>query len=631
MSQVLRSLWSRWLPRPAARPVTRHGFRPQLEGLETRTLPAVALPTGGAFGPALVSATTTNNQFVLRMQAFNTNFLQISDNGGASFTTVAVSAISGVTITGFGNDTLTLDNTNGVVGKVGDLNITYNGGPGHDTIVLTGNPNTLVNNGYAVGDTIDAGVLAGTAMTGGSYRLNFTGVAAIRDTMNAANFNVSLNDNANFATLTKGLAVGSLSTMKLAGIDYQNNAGAVDDVFGAPAPNPATPATLSFVPITFANKTNVTINGRGGDDLLLLSDAAPVTGLASLLIDGGLGADRVLAGAAPPGTLVQYSTLEQLINNATDAVFIEQLYSQRLNRLANDAEIAMWSSLLHSSGGPTAVTQGIEESGEARARLVTGWFSFYLYRAPNATEVDTIVNQLQQGGLTEEAELSAILSSPEYLTISSQRFSTGTADQRYVSALYLDLLGRSITNGEMTSWLKAKPVANATQVALSFLTGTEVRGRLLDGLYTTYLGRTVDSGAFKAWVNSGLNFTQLREGLQSSLEFYDVRKAGAPRLTFPPSLATLVQGQTLSTTDAQFYSLNFGKLQILNLSVGTIAGVTALVQLEDQVGNVLAATQPGSGINTLRASLQPNQTYYLRVVSSANLAANFALNLTLLK
>src|ERR1041385_7970149 len=60
-------------------------YRPHLEVLETRTLPTISLPTPGSFGPGLVDGTTGDEAFVLRMQAGDNTLLNVSDNGGASF------------------------------------------------------------------------------------------------------------------------------------------------------------------------------------------------------------------------------------------------------------------------------------------------------------------------------------------------------------------------------------------------------------------------------------------------------------------------------------------------------------------------------------------------------------------
>src|SRR5262249_14447497 len=155
----------------------------------------------------------------------------------------------------------------------------------------------------------------------------------------------------------------------------------------------------------------------------------------------------------------------------------------------------------------------------------------------------------------------------------------------------------------------------------AYLTSAELRRRLLDATYTAYLGHAPDAASVNFWLGTPFTFTLAREGLLSSLEFLDARKAAAVKVAWDPNKQEQLQGQSLNPLDQQFSSFMVGKPHVLNLTVGTTNGTFVRVQLEDEFGTVLAATNPGTGANTLRSVVQPGRTYFLRVRSSADALA----------
>lgn len=630
MSQFLSSLWARWRHRPTrVHPAARAAYRPRVECLETRALPSITLPTNGTFGPATVMGTSSADQFVLQLQAGNNGMLQISDNGGTTFSSVSLYALSAVNVYGYaGDDTLTLNNANGLVGYAGGLTINFDGGTGRNQIVMTGNPNTIVAENYQVGDTADAGYLSANSATGGSFTFNFQNTASIIDTLNATDFTVAFNNNNNYVTVGTGLAQGSLTTMKLSGIDYQNNNIMTDDVFvdasGVPA---GTPAAASFVPITFANKSNVLIDGQGGADQFVLDDNSAVSGLSTLAINGNTGTDRVTGDMVPPGVSFATTNIYQTLTGVTDRIFIQQLYVQRLQRVANDTEVADWLPVLHSDG-IAAVVQGIDQSVEAETRMVSEWYQLYLGRPADADGLGGFVNGLQ-AGVGEESALAGLLSSPEFIALQGQTYATGSANDRFIRGLYVDLLGRTPNSTEVTNWEKVMQVYSPYQAALAFVTGAEVRQRAFTADYDAYLNRNPDATTMKTLLAANYSLEQVREGILGSMEFFDPRKHAATPVTFNVSLQAQSTGASVNTSDQQIYSFIVGKTHVLNLVSSSSNGLNATVQLEDATGTVLASTNPASSVLSFRTTVQPGQTYYLRVASSDVTPSDYTINLAL--
>src|SRR5260370_23019301 len=94
------------------RPVRRRAVL-ALEGLEQRVVPTIQVPAPGTTGPAIITGTNGNDSLAIRMAAGDPSTLQLSDNGGASWTSTAIANLTSVTANGLaGADTFTIGNGN---------------------------------------------------------------------------------------------------------------------------------------------------------------------------------------------------------------------------------------------------------------------------------------------------------------------------------------------------------------------------------------------------------------------------------------------------------------------------------------------------------------------------------------
>jgi hypothetical protein len=198
-----------------------------------------------------------------------------------------------------------------------------------------------------------------------------------------------------------------------------------------------------------------------------------------------------------------------------DAI-VRKLYLTVLARPATQAEVTSWDNF-YAQFGLTALVQGIDRSTEARLLLVRGWYKQYLGRPAGNSEALSWVAYLQ--GHSEEQAQAAILSSAEFYARAQGLVATGTADQRYLQALYQVMLNRSAAPAEVNVWLGILAAHGRTAVALAIASSVEFRGNAIRTDYTTLLGRTPSSAEVMSWATLPLPLLNVREGLLLGQEF----------------------------------------------------------------------------------------------------------------
>jgi hypothetical protein len=199
---------------------------------------------------------------------------------------------------------------------------------------------------------------------------------------------------------------------------------------------------------------------------------------------------------------------------------IKQLYQERLGRAASQSEADQWKFAAQTPGSAAFISNAIERSAEARTALVKTWYERFLGRPALGGEEQGWVAQLLRGA-TEEQVLSGILGSGEFASRANTMFTTGSANERLVRALYSLLLNRSAGSAEVSGWVNLLPQVGGSGVALGFLTSREFRTDMVSGFYTALLNRDADLAGLIGWVNSNLDLTSIRVALEGSPEFFN--------------------------------------------------------------------------------------------------------------
>ena len=272
-----------------------------------------------------------------RLKSGDATKLELRINGGSptefDFTTTDSIVYNGNN----GNDVLTINNVNGLVGKAGGFSIEmHGGGQAGDTLITIGNPGSGGSGSYTPGPTNDAGVL--TASQGGkSYTITFDGLAPVIDTVPQTSYTITATSSANTINITDGGSQGGASTTTTVAID-------------------------AFETVTFANKTNVTLNAEGGADTIILNDPDGATGLATFTINGDSGSDVIGIRSTPSGVTVNVDTGIAVPDDTIIGSLAPTATGGNLNAILGPVFVG-------DSGGVGSLT--VDDSGNTTAKTVT--------------------------------------------------------------------------------------------------------------------------------------------------------------------------------------------------------------------------------------------------------------------
>ena len=97
---------------------------------------------------------------------------------------------------------------------------------------------------------------------------------------------------------------------------------------------------------------------------------------------------------------------------------------------------------------------------------------------------------------------------------------SGTADERFVQALYMLLLNRSGAASEVSGWVNNLPAQGRPGVAMAILSSSEFRTYQFEGYYNALLHRPDDMTGLGGWVSSGLDIATVRIDFESGDEFF---------------------------------------------------------------------------------------------------------------
>ena len=221
----------------------------------------------------------------------------------------------------------------------------------------------------------------------------------------------------------------------------------------------------------------------------------------------------MLGQVSPRRAILAVETLEdRCLPDATS--FVTALYNQLLNRAPDTAGLNNWVAAINSGASNQAVATAIWQSAEHRGDQVDAAYQLILGRASDPTGRQVFVNALMSGQIGELGLDNILFNSTEF----ALRNNTSNA---FISAVYVDMLGRTPSIGEEANWQAILATFGTNFVTTSIITSAESFGRIITQFYSTFLSRTPDSGGFSSFLSA------LQTG-QGTVEAVAVAILGSP-------------------------------------------------------------------------------------------------------
>ena len=207
---------------------------------------------------------------------------------------------------------------------------------------------------------------------------------------------------------------------------------------------------------------------------------------------------------------------------APNAVYVENLYEVLLNRFADPAGLANFTTQLNGGTPPSSVILEIEGSSEFLADQARLQYLRYLNRAPSPTELNGFVDLLVNSGHTLEQAAAFITSSPEYLG------DYGNYNPAYVQSLYVNVLNRIPAPAEQANWVQMlnSGALSPNAATTVFFSSSEYDSNLVQSDFQAFLGRPAEASSVATFVNllqTGTTSLQVAADILGSTEAYNNR------------------------------------------------------------------------------------------------------------
>ncbi len=189
----------------------------------------------------------------------------------------------------------------------------------------------------------------------------------------------------------------------------------------------------------------------------------------------------------------------------------------------------------------TNVGLGLATSTEYDNNFVVIAYTKYLGRGPHANGLTFWVNLMATQGMSDAQVEAGFLASAEYIGKHG-----GSAGSSWITALYVNVLGRTPSAGEVQFWLNNRNAGEALPlIALGFTGSSELETKLVLADFQQYLGRSAKTGEANFWVNvflNGGNNNAVIAGFVGSQEFFQDHGSNIVDLLFADYRAILNHG-----------------------------------------------------------------------------------------
>jgi hypothetical protein len=197
--------------------------------------------------------------------------------------------------------------------------------------------------------------------------------------------------------------------------------------------------------------------------------------------------------------------------------WINQLYIDLLGRPADAAALSTLNALLTGGATRNSVALVVLTSAEYRQRLLTDFYSTFLHRPISAAEVSFWAPAFASG-MTDEQIEAQILASPEYFALG------GSSNSSWINRVYNEVLGRSPSSAETSTYLTLLGSNSRLSIGLSILNSLEAESHRVQLAFPRFLHRSptgTETSAFVAQLQGGATDEQFLAQLLASDEYFN--------------------------------------------------------------------------------------------------------------
>jgi hypothetical protein len=288
--------------------------------------------------------------------------------------------------------------------------------------------------------------------------------------------------------------------------------------------------------------------------------------------------------------------------------FVAQAYLDQLGRTVDSSGLAFWSKLVDQGVSRTQVVFGIQNSQEFRTNEIEDRYHHILGRDADPVGLNGSLAFLTNGGRIEQLE-NFLYGSAEFFQKS------GGTDDGFLTALYIDLLGRPTPNGsgqaidpvnpthrgDRAGWDSALASGiTSFQVATLISQGSENLTRQVGLKYQNILGRTADAAGLNLFVTfePALGLDAISAILTGSDEHFQNIQKQPPTIpginTTSTALASSANGAAALNTPVIFTATVSPNKDPRYTASGTVTFLegTTVLDTEQLGGNGTAASKP---------------------------------------
>lgn len=538
LSNMLRR-WIRTAPTPRIR---KRGASLSIEGLETRTVPSVTLPTPGTPGEVTVLGTNAADQFLVRLSADDPTQLEIRDSLNGTPTFVPLADVTSVRVQGLsGHDVLLVDQSNGLVAKEGGLAIRFEGGVGFDGLVIRGDAGEGVTETFQRGPTPQEGSLTATQGTAAAT-FAWDSIGELRDVARADEFTVVGNDaGGDQFKVVDGPGGRDIHALQIVSMNHDDGAEdmlddsttGVDD--GTGSDDGTADQGSGDTTGTGADDGTADQGGNNNDD----------TGADD---HGGNGEQHGGRGGRGRAPVIQ--TLSSSTNQTQDPSTTD---TRRHGRPEDDNHIGPEERPGRPPAPGREIVLPLTIANKTTVSIETGGGDDYVFLRVRGAAAG-LENLNIDGGEGQDSLIVRSAPSGVNLTTTGFESDTTSTDATYVAELYERQLGRAAATGELQFWQRVLAASGSQSVVEGIEKSAEGQQRRVREFYQQFLNRDTHDGEEMYWVNlllQGQTEEQVIAAILQSPEFQ--------------AIAAITQDGT--TTDEQFIQALY--TEVLNRDAST--------------------------------------------------------------